>query len=88
MHLCRIRNLSTHHTCKDLPIILVGNHADPICEYRAVEHKRGQILSEGYEMDFMEVSAKDNINIDSLFEGLAQVFVQLGGSFKASEEID
>jgi len=51
----------------DKPILIVGNKTD--LEYkRQVSYKEGVELSERYEANFIEVSAKDGTNIDKIFD--------------------
>ena len=44
------------------PVILIGNKCD-LSDERAVDKESGQLLADDYGMEFMETSAKDNINI-------------------------
>ena len=48
-------------------IILVGNKTD-LNSLREVELEDGKTLSDIYNIDFIETSAKENININELFE--------------------
>ena len=43
--------------------MLIGNKCD-LSDARQVDKERAQIFADGYEMElFMEISAKDNINV-------------------------
>ena len=44
------------------PVMLIGNKCD-LSDHRAVDKERGQLLADEYDIEFMETSAKDNINI-------------------------
>ena len=55
---------SLHH--KDIPIILVGNKID-LDAQRAVLTEEGKELAERYNIPFLEISVKDNINVSESF---------------------
>jgi len=42
---------------------------------RKVSHKQGLALAERYGIEFLETSARDNCNIDKVFELLTKVVV-------------
>lgn len=53
----------------DIPMIFVGNKCD--LEYqRQVDKQEGEKLAERYKCKYMEISAKDNLNINQTFESL------------------
>lgn len=53
----------------NIPLVLVGNKSD--LEYqRQVEHSDGLKLAERFGCPFMELSVKENINVNSVFETL------------------
>ena len=63
--------------------ILVGNKCD-LEHQRAVTKENGKDLAEKYGIQFMEVSAKETINVDLLFENAARSFLsrQISGKEK------
>lgn len=58
------------HATEGVKKILIGNKCDWE-EKRAVSTERGQALADELGVPFLEVSAKNNINIDSAFYNLA-----------------
>ena len=70
------------HTKRGLPFILVGNKADL---KRTVPFEEGRILAEnlskqtahvGFEVKYIETSAKDNYNVDRVFEELIRQIIK------------
>lgn len=57
---------------KDLSIIIVGNKSDH-AENRSVTYEDGYQLAQQYELNFIEVSAKNNSNIGQLFSTAAKL---------------
>lgn len=58
-----------------VPVILVGNKLDKICEPRpsnTVSHNQGQSLADHYNIPFFETSAQDNMGIDRAILTLAK----------------
>ena len=53
-----------------MPKFLVGNKCDLNAKERCVSYAEGKELADKYKLPFMEVSAKDNINVDNLFNSL------------------
>lgn len=53
-----------------LPKLLVGNKCD-LREERKVGAEEGRLLADEYKCTFMEVSAKENINVEQTFMQLA-----------------
>lgn len=49
---------------------MVGNKCD-LREERKVGAEEGRMLADDYKCTFMEVSAKENINIEQMFSQLA-----------------
>ena len=59
-------------------MVLVGAKADMQKE-RKVTKKQGELLSQKHNMKFIETSAKNNENIDNIFEELAWQIIQRCG---------
>ena len=59
----------------DVKKILVGNKKDLENE-RKVTFKEGKELADHYQIEFMETSAKDTINIEESFQALAVQIVE------------
>ena len=57
------------YTSANIPMILVGNKSD---EERKVSFEEGEEIASKYEMAFIEVSVKDNINVEKTFELLTK----------------
>ncbi len=59
---------SIYQNCprENTPIILVGNKCD--IPDPAVTKEMGQQMAEGYKIEYIETSAKDNFNITEAFE--------------------
>lgn len=55
--------------------MLVGNKADVNQVERVVSVQEGQQLAERYKLPFFESSAKENININEIFETLSRMVV-------------
>lgn len=54
----------------DVNVLLVGNKCD-LLEKRQVTYEEAQALADSYKIQFYETSAKNNINIEEIFEKLA-----------------
>ena len=69
-------------TDEDVPKIILANKCDVSgrsssgLEKRVVELYEGRVLSEKYNTMFLEVSAKENINIDQAFQMLSYAMLQ------------
>lgn len=50
------------------PQVLVGNKSDMDESKRAVAYSRGQALADEFRMQFFETSAKNNTNVDEVFQ--------------------
>lgn len=48
--------------------VLVGNKSDMDESKRAVPYSRGQALADEFRMQFFETSAKNNTNVDEVFQ--------------------
>lgn len=48
--------------------VLVGNKSDMDESKRAVAYSRGQALADEFRMQFFETSAKNNTNVDEVFQ--------------------
>lgn len=48
--------------------VLVGNKSDMDESKRAVPFSRGQALADEFKMQFFETSAKNNTNVDEVFQ--------------------
>ena len=57
------------YTSANIRKILVGNKSD---EERKVSFEEGEEMASKYDMAFIEVSAKNNINVEKTFEILAK----------------
>ena len=51
-----------------VPQVLVGNKSDMDESRRAVPYSRGQALADEFKMQFFETSAKNNTNVDAVFQ--------------------
>ena len=60
----------------DLIIALVGNKVD-LEDKRKINKKEGEIYAEENDLIFMEVSAKENINIEELFKKIGRQIPKL-----------
>ena len=58
--------------------MLVGNKCDSSA--RVVSTEEGKALADQYNIDFIEVSAKDDVNIDVMFDRLAKQMFDAAGS--------
>lgn len=65
---------------EDVPKILVGNKCDLSSKERCVSYEEGKELAEKYRLPFMEVSAKENTNIDALFDLLTERVIEFSES--------
>lgn len=60
--------------------ILVGNKCDQDETKRAVPYSKGQELAREFGVTFFETSAKENINVDKVFQSIAKdVLLRLQG---------
>jgi GTPase SAR1 family protein len=50
----------------DVPIMLVGSKSD-LTDQRMVTTEEGEYLAKQHNVSFLEVSAKNNINVDQCF---------------------
>lgn len=57
--------------CNNIVISLVGNKND-LEQLRVIKQEDGQNLAKEYDIPFFETSAKDNVNIDKIFEYMAE----------------
>ncbi|KAL7721179.1 ras-related protein Rap-1b [Entamoeba marina] len=57
------------------PIVIAGNKIDLENE-RQVTIEEGQQLADKWDVDFIECSAKEAININELFQGIAQLILE------------
>ena len=67
--------------------ILVGNKCD-LEHQRSVSKENGKDLADKYGIQFMEVSAKETINIDLLFENAAKTFLSRQVSGKEKKTVN
>jgi len=65
-----IRNIEAHAS-EDVEKMIIGNKCDNV-EKRAISIDQGQILASEYKVDFMETSAKANINVEEAFTQIAK----------------
>ncbi|KAL7712507.1 Uncharacterized protein QTN25_009831 [Entamoeba marina] len=64
-----------------LPIIVVGNKIDLENE-RQISYEEGQQLANEWNVDFIECSAKEDINVNELFETITLSVIENLPSFK------
>ncbi|MFW9934911.1 MAG: Rab family GTPase [Candidatus Thorarchaeota archaeon] len=60
-----------YQRCEGIPLLLVGCKSD-LKEQRVVPEKGGKDVAKELKMDFLESSAKDDYNVDDVFESLAK----------------
>lgn len=65
-----IRNIEAHAS-EDVEKMIIGNKCDND-EKRAISLNQGQNLASEYKVDFMETSAKANINVEEAFTQIAK----------------
>jgi len=53
-------------------MILIGNKCD-LADKRAVASERGKAFADSHRIIFLEISAKDSINIDEAFISIAKM---------------
>ncbi|BFY99749.1 hypothetical protein BsWGS_02789 [Bradybaena similaris] len=56
------------HSCTSVPIVIVGNKLDH--PGRQVQQQEGQLLATSLGIDFFETSAKENLNVNAVFDRL------------------
>ena len=56
----------------DINVILVGNKLDRESD-RQVSREEGEAMARNYNISFLEVSAKNNINISEAYEAIALI---------------
>ncbi|XP_033099977.1 ras-related protein RABE1d-like [Anneissia japonica] len=70
--ICWLENIA-HNASKEVCKFLVGNKCEK--DGREVDYKRGKTLASAYEMQFEEVSAKHNLNLENVFQLLCKNIV-------------
>lgn len=70
-----MRNIE-QHASDTVNKILVGNKSDMAEEKRAVAYAKGKALADEYKIQFFETSAKDNVNVEEVFEAIARDVMQ------------
>ncbi|KAL4431188.1 hypothetical protein ABPG75_006444 [Micractinium tetrahymenae] len=60
------------HASDNVVKVLVGNKSDMDESKRAVPYSRGQALADEFRMQFFETSAKNNTNVDEVFQSVAR----------------
>lgn len=60
------------HASDNVVKVLVGNKSDMDESKRAVSYSRGQALADEFKLQFFETSAKNNINVDQVFQSIAR----------------
>lgn len=63
------------HGNPNVPLIVVANKVDMAATHRAVSTAEGQQIARDFGADFLEVSAKDNTNINTAFQTLLKSIV-------------
>ncbi len=72
----------------DVVMILCGNKCDMEKE-RQISKKEGENLANSYKIPFFECSAKDNINIDEIFNTMAQnIYLKVGNRYTISVKLN
>lgn len=66
-------------------MVLIAAKAD-LESQRKVSHKQGLALADKYGIQFLETSAKDNCNIDKIFELLTRAVVARLGTTEEKEK--
>ena len=61
-------------TCDSLPIILIGNKKDDE-NSRIVSEDEGKKLANNFNLEFLEASGKENINVKESFEKIAEAVI-------------
>ena len=61
-------------TCDSLPIILIGNKKDDE-SLRIVSEDEGKKLAKNFNLEFLEASGKENINVKESFEKIAEAVI-------------
>ncbi|XP_019622838.1 PREDICTED: ras-related protein Rab-8-like [Branchiostoma belcheri] len=64
-----LRNIE-QNASTDVQLLLVGNKCD--MENRVVELERAQKLADSFDLELIEASAKENINVEEAFLALAK----------------
>lgn len=77
----RVTQIKTY-SWDNAQVILVGNKSDMEDE-RVVSTERGRQLADQLQLEFFETSAKENINVKSVFERLVDIICD-----KMSESLD
>ncbi|CAG0904425.1 unnamed protein product, partial [Darwinula stevensoni] len=78
---CRITQIKTY-SWDNAQVILVGNKCD-MEEQRLVSAEKGKRLADQLGVEFFETSAKENVNVKSVFERLVDIICD-----KMSESLD
>ncbi len=60
-----------YQRCEGIPLVLVGCKSD-LNEQRVVSEEDGESAAKQLKMDFLESSAKDDFNVNDVFESLAK----------------
>ena len=63
-------------TYNSLPILLIGNKKDD-SNQRIVSENEGKQLAKNFNVDFMEASGKDNINVKEAFQQIAETVIEI-----------
>ncbi|XP_039258155.1 GTP-binding protein Di-Ras2-like [Styela clava] len=59
------------HSMDDVPLVLVGNKCDEI--ERSIPSKEGESIARSWHCPFLETSAKNNYNVQELFQQLLEL---------------
>lgn len=70
-----------NHSSENTNMVLCGNKLD-MASKRVVSREDGQKYADDNKMDYIETSAKDNINIDNIFYKIAKDIINKMGEFK------
>ncbi|KAK9824041.1 hypothetical protein WJX72_007220 [[Myrmecia] bisecta] len=66
-----MRNIE-QHASDTVNKVLVGNKSDMDESKRAVPYSKGQALADEFGIQFFETSAKNNVNVDEVFQSIAK----------------
>merc|ERR1712110_600553 len=72
----------------DIPIVLVGNKCDEEAGPREVPSTTGETLQEMWKCTYIETSAKNNFNIESIFEEILELEQQRALYLQSEEDKD
>ncbi|KAL0490455.1 hypothetical protein AKO1_009551 [Acrasis kona] len=72
-----LKNIENYVDTDDIKLILVGTKIDDV-HRRVVSRKDGELLAKQLDISFIETSAKNNINVDEVFNNIIHSAVNTG----------